>query len=124
MYLVSNTQLQSIEELATFHIAVYVIAVDAQALAKYRKHGNDRLERGQTTVERSITATTRYGKTAREDPVAILISSLKARNERSGSLTLEQLGVATAILHAISKGSKSRSYLTCLVSTLHIERQM
>ena len=106
VYLIGDSQLETVKELAAFHVAVYVVTVDAQALPENRQHGDDGLERSQALVERGLTTTTRHGKTTRKHPVAILVGSLKARDEGSRRFTLEQLCVAAAVLHAVSKGSE------------------
>ena len=124
IYLIGDAQLNAVEELAALHVAVHVVAVDAHALSEDGQHGDDGLERGQALVERSLTATTCHGKTAREYPVAVLVGRLEAGNDGSRSLALEELGGIAPVLHAIGKGSEGGSYLTCLIGTLNVQRQM
>ena len=82
------------------------------------------MDSNEALVERSLPATARHGKTAREYPIAVLVGHLEAGNDGSRSLAFEQLGSITFILHAISKGSEGRSYLTRLIGTLNVQRQM
>ena len=122
--LIGDAQLKPVEELAALHVAVHVVAVDAHALSENRQHGDDGLEGGQALVERSLTTTTCHGKTAREYPVAVLVGRLEAGNDGSRSLALEELGGIAPVLHAIGKGSEGGSYLTRLIGTLNVQRQM
>ena len=119
--LVGDAQLHAVEELAALHVAVHVVAVDAQALTEDGEHGDDGLERGQTPVERCLTATARHGKAAREHPVALLVGRLEAGDDGSRSFALEQLGGIAAILHAVGKGREGGRYLTRLIGALDVQ---
>ena len=104
-------------------IAQYVVNSSCQTASSHCSLSYDFLERAQSIIKSTLTATTGEGEASLERPSTFIISILERRDNRCKSLALECTR-SNRIVHIVCEQCIIILNATCLVSQLPVDGKM